>query len=260
MRITLMTTAAGAVALASSTVADAQMGLGDEAYVSVSGAVSLQQDSDNSGAFTSSFVTGAGVGVTVPAGADVGWTTEFDNGYAASAAIGARSGALRGEVELAFQSSDIDTHSGVSAAGLALDSVDAGVLITGSAPLGVTVGELVDDGQGSIESLFVMANAYYDFSLGDMGVKPYVGGGLGYAQVDVDYSPSGVGIVDDDSGVLAYQAMAGATLPLSERIELFGGYRYRATEDVEVDVSLFPATLEIENETHLFEVGLRYAF
>lgn len=260
MRNALLTTAVGGLAAAAAaTAANAQMD-GYRPYVSISGAASMQQDSDNSGAFTSDFVTGAGAGITVPSGADLGWTTEFDGGYAVSGAIGARSGSWRGEVELAYQSSDVDTHSGVTAAGLALDTVDAGVLITGSPALGVTLGELVADGQGSIDSTFLMANAYYDFDLADFPLKPYVGAGLGAAQVEVDYSPSDVTIVDDDSSVFAYQAMAGVTYPLNDSFELFGGYRYRATADVEVDVALLPATLEIENDSHLFEVGVRFAF
>lgn len=39
---------------------------------------------------------------------------------------------FRGEVELSYQSNDIGTHDGVTAAGIPLDGEDAGVLITGS--------------------------------------------------------------------------------------------------------------------------------
>ena len=249
-----------ALALATHATSYAQISGGLSPYMSASAGIALQSDSDNSGAFSEEFETGAGVGLTLPAGTDVGWSTEFDNGYAISGAAGLRSGSLRGEIEIAYQSSDVNTHTGVNAGGLELDTVDAGVLITGSDPLGASVGDTVADGQGSLETLFVMANAYYDFDIDGAPVKPYVGAGIGIAQVDVDYSPSGVAIIDDDSTEFAYQAMAGASLPINENTEVFGGYRYRATQDVAVSASLFPADLDIENQAHIIEAGIRFTF
>lgn len=221
------------------------------------------EDSDNSGAFSSDFTTGAGTtipaGTVLPAGTPLGWTTEFDSGYAVSAAIGRRFGAFRGEIELAYQSNDVDTHAGVTALGIPLDAEDAGVLITGSPNLGVTVGDLVADARGSVDTTFLMANGYYDFDIGGP-FRPYVGAGVGVGMVGVDYSPSDVPIVDDDDTVFAYQAMLGASYEVSADMELFAQYRYRATNDVETDVSLFDATLDIENRASLVEAGLRFRF
>jgi len=233
-------------------------------YGSVSIGGVLLQDSSNRGSFSSDFVTGEGTtipdGVVLPAGTPVGWETEFETGYAVSAAIGRRFGErIRGELEIAYQSNDIDTHSDVSAAGIALDGEDAAVLITGASNLGVSVGDLVDDGSGSVDTAFLMANAYYDFDeVG--GFQPYVGAGVGAGFVNVEYSPSGVGIVDDEDTVLAYQAIAGAAYRISDRFTVFGQYRYRATEDVETDVDLFDATLDVENRASVFEAGLRVSF
>lgn len=231
-------------------------------YVSAHGGVAMLGDSDNAGEFSSDFTTGAGTaipaGTVLPAGTDVGWSTEFDSGTSFGAAFGRDYGSWRGEVEVAFQSNDVDTHTNVAAGGIALGAEDAGVLITGSPNLGVNVADLVADGRGSVEATYLMANVYYDFAMG--GFTPYVGAGIGAAFVDVDYSPSGVGIVSDDDTAFAYQVMAGAAFDLNETWSLFGQYRYRASEDISTDVSLFDATLDVENRSSLIEAGVRMRF
>ena len=74
-------------------------------YVSVSGGASFLGDSENVGAFVGDFTTGAGTtipaGTVLPDGTAVGWTTDFDTGYAINGAIGKRFGMLRGELEVA---------------------------------------------------------------------------------------------------------------------------------------------------------------
>jgi hypothetical protein len=142
--------AAGAAALLSSTASAQQ-------YVSASAGFNFQADSDNAGAFTRDFVTGDGVavpaGTILPAGTTVGWTTEFETGLFAAAAYGWRfADTFRIEAELSYASADVDTHVGVQAGGGALGAADAAVLITGSPALGVTVADLVADGQGDISS------------------------------------------------------------------------------------------------------------
>lgn len=220
-------------------------------------------DSDNSGAFNSDFTTGEGTtipaGTVLPEGTSVEWTTEFDEGISASAAFGRSFGSFRGEVELAYQSNDVDTHTNVAVGGGAIGTEDAGVLITGSPNLGVSVADLVADGRGSVDTTFLMLNGYYDFNaIGP--VTPYVGAGVGVGFVNVDYSPSGVTIVDDDGTHFAYQVIAGGSFDLSDRMALFAQYRYRATEDVETEIALFDANLDIENAASILEAGLRIRF
>lgn len=233
-------------------------------YLSVSGGVSLLSDSDNEGQFDGAFTTGAGTsipaGTVLDDGTSVGWNTEFDTGYAVSAALGKRFNFFRGELEVAYQSNGVDTHSGVTVAdSIALDGEDAGVLITGSDNLGVTVGDLVADGQGDLDTIFVMANVYYDFGAGGR-FKPYVGAGAGVGFVDVDYSPSATAIIQDDATAFAYQAMAGVAYEVGPATELFAGYRYRATTDVEVEATLFSADFDVENSASIIEAGLRFNF
>ncbi len=232
-------------------------------YVSLSGGLSIQDNSNNSGNFTGVFTTGAGTtipgGTSLPANAPVSWSTQFENGFDVNAAVGRRFGSLRGEIEVGYQRNGVGSHGNVRAAGIALANEDAGVLITGSANLGVTVGDLVADGQGDLSTLFLMANMYYDLDTGT-SFKPYVGVGAGIGFVDVSFSPSAVGIIDDNTTSFAYQAMAGVAYEVSPSVEIFAGYRYRATLDAEVDVALFPATLEVENRASNVEAGIRVSF
>lgn len=234
-------------------------------YVSGSIGAAMPQDSDNSGSFPNGFTTGTGTtipsGTSLPAGAPVGWKTEFDTGLFVSGSVGwAFNNGLRLEAELSHQTQDVDTHTGVTAAGIPLGSEDAAVLISGSPALGISVSDLVADGQGKVESTSLMLNAYYNLKLHDSPFSAYVGAGLGLADVDVDYKPSDVTIIEDGDTVFAYQLMAGLGYALTDSTTLYGGYRYRATEDIETTSSLFPATLKVENSASIVEVGLRYAF
>jgi opacity protein-like surface antigen len=234
-------------------------------YVSGSLGYAMQHDSDNAGAFTRDFTTGniggALGGATLPAGADVGWTTEFEGGLFAAAAYGWRfDNGFRVEAEVSYDQNDVDTHDGVTAGGIALDDVDAAVLITGADPLGVTVGDLVADGQGDISNFAVAVNAYYDFRMPDSPFSIYGGAGVGVMESDIEFAPSSTGIVEDTETGGFFQLMVGGAYAVSETTEFYAGYRYRQSEDLEVDSSLIPATLEIENKDSIIEAGVRFTF
>ena len=223
-----------------------------------------QSDSDNSGT-TGAFTTGNGSpavpnGTSVAAGTRYGWTTEFDTGVTASLETGLRYGNnIRSGIELAYSSADIDRHSGVKLGGTVIDGVDAAVLTGSPSQLGVSVGQVVADGRGDIKNLSLFANAYYDFNLGGP-FSPYIGAGVGFSKVDVDYSPSGVGIIKGDDTVFAYQLKAGGTYRFNDSWEAYGEYAYRRSEDVSLDNRLFPGTLDIENHQSVFSFGVRYRF
>jgi len=209
-------------------------------YVSGSIGYAQQNDSSNSGS-TGAFTTGNlgdGSSLSVDAGTPYGWNTEFDGGTMISGEVGVEYGSnIRAGIEVSYQSSDVDTHTGVSLGGGSIDGVDAAALAGSPDPLGVTVGDLVADGQGEIESTSVFANVYYEF--GDA---------------------SNVEIIDDGETKFAYQVKAGASYAVNDNWEVFGEYTYRATDDIEVTNSLFPGDLSIENQSNLFSVGVRYRF
>lgn len=259
MKVLTLMTAGAALALTAG-AASAQ-----ETYVSGSAGFNFQTDSDNAGAFTRDFVTGAGgaipAGTTLPQGASVGWTTEFDTGLFLSAAYGLRfQDQFRVEGEISYTSADIDTHGGVTVGGDAIGGADAAVLITGSAPLGVSVSDLVADGQGDVTSVGYALNGYYDFPVRDTAFTAYIGAGAGVAEVEVDYSPSGTQIVSDTEMVGFYQLMGGGSYALSDDTEFYAGYRWRQSEDAQTNSTLIPSTLDVENASHILEAGVRYTF
>lgn len=233
-------------------------------YASASAGYLLQNDSSNEGT-SGAFTTGNGApvipfGTAIAAGTPYGWETEFDNGYALSGEVGAYYGnSLRSGIEISQNKADVDTHSGVNVAGTVIDGVDAAVLTGSDTQLGATVGAVVADGRGDIKSTSIFANLYYDFNAAGP-IRPYVGAGLGYSDVEVTYRPSGVGIIDDSEGKLAWQLKGGATWAFSDKIEFFGEATYRATDDVELKNDLFPGTLNVENTQTLLSLGARYRF
>lgn len=92
----------------------------------------------------------------------------------------------------------------------------------------------------------LMANATRNFTLG--GVTPYVGGGLGVAQVtyeNVSYDSSG-------DAQLAYQFIGGVRVPIGSQWSLFGEYRYQGLfEDASGDGT------EWEHNGHNLALGAR---
>jgi opacity protein-like surface antigen len=226
----------------------------------------MQDDSNNSGVFTEDFSTGNGepavpFGTVLDSGTAVGWATEFDDGMAFSLEGGLRyDSGLRSGIELSYGKADVSSHMGVTVAGaLLIDDVDAAVLTGSDVQLGATVGEVVSAGQGDLTTLSLFANAYYDFNR-DGNFEPYVGAGIGFSDVDINFSPSGVGIVNDSDTLFAYQLKLGATLQFNDMWEGYAEYAHRMVGDAEVNVDLFPATLKVENQQGLLSVGVRYRY
>lgn len=234
-------------------------------YASLGGGAGFGSDISNGGAFTDDFTTGTGTtipgGTVIGSGTGLGWETELGTGYAIFGALGyAMDNGLRFEAEFAYRDNSINSHSGVAVGGGVIDSEDAGVLITGSDNLGVSVGDLVADGQGDVTSWSVMGNLFYDFKTANASIVPYLGVGIGYAEVDSKYAPSGVGILDDKDRGFAFQIMGGIAYALSDTTHLFVGYRYFQADDPTNGVDLIPASLKGEYKTHSVEAGLRFFF
>ena len=230
----------------------------------ISGSVGLvdQSNSSNEGV-TGAFTTGnLGDGTTldVAAGTDYGWETEFDSGTAFALELGMRKDSgLRFGLEGVLSSADVETHRDVTLGGGAIGALDAASIASSADPLGVTVAQVVADGQGEIEQTALFLNGYYDFALSDT-LSPYLGVGVGLADVDVTYAPSGIGVIDDGQTKFAYQGKAGLTLGFDAPVEVFGEVAYRATSDVETENTLFPGTLDVENKQLAFSAGLRFTF
>jgi opacity protein-like surface antigen len=119
----------------------------------------------------------------------------------------------------------------------------------------------VTNGSGSFDSsqdlriVTIMANAYYDFNK-YIGFTPYIGAGLGDAQVNFPRA-TGFGSTKSTDNVFAYQGMAGISyVPASmPQTDWSLGYRYLGT----LETRYSGAKLDNIN-THSAEIGLRYHF
>jgi opacity protein-like surface antigen len=109
---------------------------------------------------------------------------------------------------------------------------------------------------GKVKALSVDLNGYYDFPVSGP-VKPYLGAGVGVAQVKIDD-----GLLDDKGDALTLQAMAGASVAVSPRISLFAEGRYQYTGSIKVKTTS-PSGERNEKLTMTAPaalVGARFAF
>ncbi len=98
-------------------------------------------------------------------------------------------------------------------------------------------GALDYDGDIALKSLLV--NALVDFGEED-GVQFSVGGGAGRTWMDIETSgaPSGFAYLDTSDSEWAWQAIAQARVPVSDRVDVGLKYRFFSTLEFEVDDSI----------------------
>jgi opacity protein-like surface antigen len=154
---------------------------------------------------------------TAPTG--VGFSTEYDTGLAATAAIGRYFGSsVRGELELSWRQADSKDIASFGAS-TGLDS--------------------------QLKTTAVMANLLYDVRFG-APIVPYLGLGLGGAFIESDDIEDAFGNVAEgkDSTEFAWQAIAGVAWELG-RFALTADYRYFGTGDDDVASQTFLAGLRL---------------
>jgi opacity protein-like surface antigen len=83
---------------------------------------------------------------------------------------------------------------------------------------------------GYAQTFAPMVNAYWTLPLSDIGVSPFVGGGVGYAWNELGVNNiAGIALpvtVHDDGWRFAYNLMAGLSVPLGKGTRLTGMYRW----------------------------------
>lgn len=255
MTKTLCLIAAGTAALAALPGAAAAK---EGPYIGLSGGLSLPNDSANRGSFNTA-VPATRDFPAIPAETELAWQTEFDRGFAINGQIGyAFNNGFRVELEGAYTRNGIDRHSGMTVGGTNIDALDVAVLTRGArAAANPTVGQVIDDGQGSVANFGVFGNVFYDIDTGT-GFKPFVGAGVGYQWADIRFRPSDVDVADGSDGGFAYQLMAGANVALTDRAEIFGQYTWRDRMDTaNVPLNLLPANLGVETGQSIISAGVR---
>ena len=121
----------------------------------------------------------------------------------------------------------------------------------------ITLTSKVDDGDTTQSSF--MLNAYYDFDT-DSRFVPYVGGGIGYTEIDFSsYAVTVAGETlesdEDGDGAFGYQVKAGISYLASEKIDVFGEAIFSGTSGFSI------STADIDPITAWGgRVGLRYRF
>lgn len=163
-------------------------------------------------------------------GTGINTTADTDTGWAVTGALGYRYGnGLRSEVEVGYRSNGVDSLSGVT------------------------------NGSGDIRAWNFMGNVLYEFSTGTK-VIPYVGAGIGAARISFDdVTPVGGSRIDDSDWRFAYQGIAGVSYKVTDRVELFGDYRYLGTTDPSFSTAS-GTSVDSEYGNHTVMVGLRWTF
>ncbi|WP_417739998.1 outer membrane protein [Rosistilla oblonga] len=163
---------------------------------------------------------------------DGGFSADFNAGFNANIALGWQE--KFGRVEFEYSKFDFDYDS----VGVGTSTFDA-------------------DGSQSLDTW--MVNAYIDVPVTSR-LTGYAGAGLGVAQTSANSLsvPAGSASAISELG-FAYQARAGVSFDLTQRVELFSGYRFLGTETMALqddDLGQFSDKLFV-NE---WESGLRFKF
>ncbi len=165
-----------------------------------------------------------------------------DTGFNIGGMVGYDLGnSFRVEGELTYRQNDIDE----------LDVSD----------LGLGVDEL--SGTGDVSALSFMANGFYDFDVA-WPVKPYIGGGIGFARVSLNDAGAEAGgvsveLADDEDVVFAYQFGAGLSYPINPTMLISLDYRYFATSDPEFE-DADGDDFDSEYRTHNIGLSVRFRF
>ena len=147
---------------------------------------------------------------------------EFDSGIVATGAYGQTLGSAgRVELELGYRTNNIDKVNGLG----------------------------VSEDDGDVATYSLMGNVFYGLN-NNSRFTPFVGAGLGLANIEADM---GQGEEEDDT-VFAYQLAAGASMAVTENLDIDLQYRYFATEDPDFD------GLEAEYDSHNLMFGLTFYF
>jgi opacity protein-like surface antigen len=107
-----------------------------------------------------------------------------------------------------------------------------------------------DVSTGKIKTFGGLVNGYYDIDTGTK-VRPYVGAGIGVAQVKLDSGAAN----GDDTG-FAYQLKTGVSYAINDRLSAQVGYRYLGVNDVHIGQG--PGRIDGDYHDNAVTAGLTY--
>ncbi|MCR9219419.1 MAG: OmpA family protein [Alphaproteobacteria bacterium] len=183
------------------------------------------------------YYVGVGIGYNLARDSDIdgaGFSSDadYDSGlpsYGGGAIGFDYAGPWRGELELGFRSNDVDSVGAANAS-------------------------------GAVDVTALMINGFYDFE-GLLGpVTPYLGAGVGLAQIKAeDVFPVNGALSESSDNVLAAQLLAGAAVEIVQDLDLTGQYAYFMTRDAELR-NAAGVGYDLEYAAHTFTLGLRFNF
>jgi opacity protein-like surface antigen len=199
---------------------------------------------------TSDFYLSLGTGYQQRADAsDSAGTATFESGALFSGALGYRMNALRLEAEGIYLANDIESED----------------------PSPTPLGNLPkEDAEGDVSARAYMVNLNYDFAPTG-ALKPYAGIGIGAIKGKINGlttpglssvpPPYGPIVVNAESDwTFAHQLKVGASYALNPRAEIFFGYRYIKSNNLDIYLTFSGETIHPKAAFHAGEVGLRINF
>ena len=169
---------------------------------------------------------------------------DFDDGGYYAVALGygfegTETGRIRAELELSQRENDVDD-----------------IVFNGNPQVG-----------GGEQEVFAgLANVYYDFTGVSERITPFVGVGIGFAELDSDVAyNNGNATLNDSDTVFAYQFVAGASYAINDALSAVADVRYFALDDPELTRFGGPPPAAFTDQDSEYDsvsvsVGLRYAF
>ncbi len=133
------------------------------------------------------------------------------------------------------------------------------VLIPGIVPGAPVPAGTVVQNEEDLSIFSGMVNALIDFGRDDQ-FQVYVGGGAGFANLDIPVEVAAVGTVIDDSATdFAWQLIGGVRYPINDKIDIGVKYRYFVIDEFEIDTAVgIPA--EVDYQAHSILASLTYNF
>ena len=175
---------------------------------------------------------------------------DYDNGVGVLAALGYElTENWNAELEFSYRNNDIDQ---IDPDGLGFSGIPSGSIT------------------GDTTVLAIMANVIYDLDFGSP-FTPYIGGGIGFADVDHDIAGSNtLGAPTAPLSIaygpstrsFAYQGIAGIAYELAEGLKLDLSYRFFSTlkDNFSGTINGAPADIDVGYTNHSLFAGLRWDF
>ncbi|MEM9421463.1 MAG: hypothetical protein AAF986_02995 [Pseudomonadota bacterium] len=127
--------------------------------------------------------------------------------------------------------------------------------------LRVDLDGLLVDNVGRVRTKTSFANAIFDLPLKHGHLTSFMGAGVGLAEVDIDYAPNRVSIVNESKMAFAHQFMVGASYRPNLDTELVLNARYRGMVSGDfIDPNMLLEGFSVKDENIVGEVGFRRNF